>query len=308
MFTAFILITACAVPEDPDKVHARAGGGDHAVDTAAANTETDEPIDTGDGPQDSPSSTPWVRLVSPLDQAIVTNPVRFVTEGDDIDTLTLTADGWPIASWAPSTDGWTVEYTFSGTGYLREILLEGMDSSGAVVATDTLTLTVEPEGVDLDVPYFYQYDNLHEPGSTCGITSTAMALNWWLPGHTTPDQLYGAYGKAQAQSPSGIAAIYRAEGLNASYTTTGTRSEIIAHLDAGRPVVVHGWWTGSGHITVIVGYDDDNWIVNDPAGDWYVCYGCGEADHVRYPRGGAWDTEMSVDGDIWFSVSDTAAF
>jgi uncharacterized protein YvpB len=162
--------------------------------------------------------------------------------------------------------------------------------------------------VDLDVPYFYQYDNRYEPGSTCGVTSTAMALNWWLPGHTTPDELYQAYGKSQAQSPSGIAAIYRAEGLSAASTTTGTRAEIRAHLDAGRPVVVHGWWTSAGHIAVIVGYDDADWIVNDPAGDWYTCYGCGEADHVRYPLGGAWDAEMSVDGDVWFSVSDTAAF
>ena len=71
---------------------------------------------------------------------------------------------------------------------------------------------------------------------------------------------------------------------------------------------MHGYWTGSGHITVIVGYDETDWLVNDPAGDWYTCYGCGYADHVRYPMGGRWDDLMSWDGDIWFTASSDTAF
>ena len=100
----------------------------------------------------------------------------------------------------------------------------------------------------------------------------------------------------------------RWEGLYARHTTGGTRGQIKSHLDAGRPVVVHGYWTGSGHITVIVGYDETDWLVNDPAGDWYTCYGCGYADHVRYPMGGRWDDLMSWDGDIWFTASSDTAF
>jgi hypothetical protein len=311
---AFLALTACA--DAPAEHVARAGGpgdGSNAPgDTADDDTATDGQGDTGTGGQgdtaadtaDVETAASWVRLVSPADNSTVANPVKFKVEGEGVTTLALSADGWPVASWAPDKDGWVVDYTFTGTGYPREILLEGFDKGGALVATDTGTITVESDGVNLDVPYFYQYDNRYEPGSTCGITSTAMALNWWLPSHTTPDELYEDYGKAQAQSPSGIAAIYRAEGLSSSYSTTGTRADIVAHLDAGRPVVVHGYWTSAGHIAVIVGYDDADWIVNDPAGDWYVCYGCGEADHVRYPRGGAWDAEMSVDGDVWYSVSD----
>ena len=81
-----------------------------------------------------------------------------------------------------------------------------------------------------------------------------------------------------------------------------------AHLDAGRPVVVHGYWTGAGHIAVLIGYTDSDWIVHDPAGDWSVCYGCGGGEAVRYPLGGAWDDAMSVDGDIWWSVGSPTAF
>jgi hypothetical protein len=161
-------------------------------------------------------------------------------------------------------------------------------------------------GANLAVPYFYQYDNAYEPSATCGVTSTAMAINWWKPGSVTPDILYWDYGKAQAQSPSGISSIYRWEGLYDMWTSNGDRGQIRAHLDQGRPVVVHGFWTSAGHIATIVGYDDHDWIVNDPAGDWEICYGCARADHIRYAIGGAWDQKMSWDGDIWFSVSDTA--
>ncbi len=252
-----------------------------------------------------------VEFLSPADGATVQNPVTFRLEGSGIDTLVLSADGWEMERWRPAVDGWEVSYAFSGTGYAREVQVDGLDSGGQIVATDTLTITPQPDpadGVSLDVPYFYQYDNRYEPGATCGITSTAMAINWWRANRVTPDALYLDYGKAQGQSPSGIAQIYQWEGLYADWTVTGTRAQIRAHLDAGRPVVAHGYWTGSGHVTAIVGYDGDDWIVNDPAGDWYNCYGCGTADHVRYPIGGSWDDELSVDGDIWFSVSDLQPF
>ena len=286
------------------------GGGDSGADSAdTGDRESSDSGGSGDSgePDDSAADSgdgPWVRVLSPADGATVANPVTFATEGAGVASLALSADGWPMTSWTPAEDGWSATYTFSGTGVPRVVLLEGFDEGGALVASDSLTITVEPEGVSLDVPYFYQYDNRYEPGATCGITSTAMAVDWWFPGQVTPDQLYVDYGKAQGQSPPGIEGIYEAEGLYGASTYTGTRDRIRAHLDLGRPVVAHGWWTGSGHVVAIVGYDDQDWIVNDPAGDWYHCYGCGEADHVRYPIGGDWDEAMGADGDLWYSVSD----
>lgn len=203
---------------------------------------------------------------------------------------------------------------------VNEVSLTRWGSDGGFAIADAIRLT--PCGVgsveddpdpsasrnssSLNVPYFYQYDNTYEPAATCGITSAAMAINHWFPGRVSPDSLYLRYGKAQGQSPSGIQGIYQSEGLYSRSTTTGTRADIQHHLDAGRPVVVHGFWTASGHIATIVGYDASAWIVNDPAGDWEVCYGCGPADHVRYAFGGGWDQAMSWDGDIWFSISDTS--
>ena len=314
-----LVLAACAEPPaDGASRRALPGYADADTDTDAdadsdtdadADSDTDADADT-DADTDTDSDVPvtQVRIVSPADGEEVENPVTFVVEGEHVASLALSADGYPVARWSPDADGWSVTYSFSGTGYPREVLLEALDASGVTVAQDTVTITVAPDGVNLDVPYFYQYDNRYEPGATCGLTSTAMAIGAWTPGSTTPDALYLAYGKAQGQSPSGIAEIYRSEGLYADASTTGTRAALRGHLDAGRPVVVHGYWTDAGHIAVLVGYDDTDWIVNDPAGDWYTCYGCGEADHVRYPLGGAWDEAMSLDGDIWYSVSDITPF
>lgn len=320
------LVLGCALTTDPGGRRAPDGGKTGNESPTGSESETDDPPveDTtpeettpeGTTPEETPpEETPpeeepvaWVRLIAPAEGETVTNPVTFVTAGEGVDRLVLDADGWTLADWQPDADGWRVSYTFSGTGYARDVTLTGYAADGSEVATVGATITVEADGVDLAVPYFYQYDNRYEPSGTCGITSTAMAINWWYSGAVTPDELYINYGKAQGQSPSGIASIQASEGLYSAYTLSGTRDEIRAHLDAGRPVIAHGYWTGPGHITVIVGYDDTDWIVNDPAGDWYVCYGCGYADHVRYPIGGAWDDEMSRDGDIWYSTSSTRSF
>jgi hypothetical protein len=276
---------------------------DPAVDDSAApDTDADPPQDTDDAP------APSVRIVSPADGAVVSNPVTFTVQVEGVASATLDADGYALGDLDVDDVSSTLSYSFSGTGYPRVITLSGLDGAGAVVATDSVTIEVEADGVDLDVPYFYQYDNANEPGGTCGVTSAAMLVSYWNPGSVTPDGLYREYGKAQGQSPSGLAQLYAWEGLYADYGTNGTRADIRAHLDAGRPVVVHGYWTSAGHIVVIVGYTDTDWIVNDPAGDWYTCYGCGPADHVEYPLGGTWDAELSADGDIWWSTGADAPF
>ena len=119
----------------------------------------------------------------------------------------------------------------------------------------------------------------------------------------TPDDLYVAYGKEQGQSPEGLAELYRWEGYASAFGRTGTRRQMKEKLDDGHAVVTHGFWTYSGHIVVLVDYDDAGWLVHDPAGDWYTGYGTGPGEMVHYPFESAWDDALSVDGDIWWSVA-----
>jgi hypothetical protein len=304
------LMLGCAAEIDAPASRRAQPSVDAGADTGSGETppaDTAPPLEADTSADTGPALEPTVAIVSPSDGAVLENPVTFRVALADVAWAELEADGYSLGRIESEGES-ELTYTFSGTGYPRVITLTGYDPAGAQAARDEVSIEVQPDEVSLDVPYFYQYDNVYEPGSTCGITSAAMLVDTFEPGSVTPDSLYVTYGKAQGQSPDGLAALYKDEGLAADWTYTGTRAEIRAHLDAGRPVVVHGWWTSAGHVTVIVGYSDDAWIVNDPAGDWYTCYGCGEADHISYPLGGDWDEAMSVDGDVWYSTADHEPF
>ena len=91
----------------------------------------------------------------------------------------------------------------------------------------------------------------------------------------------------------------------ASYSHTFP--EIKAHLATGELVIVQGNFTPSGHVIVIVGYDEDagTWICNDPAGDHTAPNGYREpgwrsGDHVHYPAD--WFRACAApdgDGEVW---------
>ena len=239
-----------------------------------------------------------VKILSPVSGETVDNPVTFTVRHVGVSELALNADGWSLGS---AWENGQLTYEFLEVDRPRVITLEGLNEDGHVVASDTITLTATNGGTTTDVPYYYQYNNTYEPRSTCGITSAAMLLG--SRGiDRTPDSLYRKYGKSQGQSPEGLAALYRWEGLRVDSGRAGTRDDLRALLDAGDPVVVHGFWTSSGHIVVIVGYDSEGWIVNDPGGDWYLGYGNGSGEAVRYPYRSDWDAGLSWDGDIWWST------
>ena len=85
----------------------------------------------------------WVSITSPADGANVANPVTFtVASGSEISSVELLADGWPIGTVDTTGDGeGQLTYSFSGTGYAREITAQSADGT----ASDTLSITVEPE-------------------------------------------------------------------------------------------------------------------------------------------------------------------
>ncbi len=122
-------------------------------------------------------------------------------------------------------------------------------------------------------PYFYQYANARAPYATCQNTSIAMVLaqyGW----RGRPDDITAEFGRSRAQSPAGLASVFNTlasrAGLAARLepTVSGTLAGLRAELDAGAPVIVHGYLTSFGHVVVVTGYDRHGYYVNDPAGRW----------------------------------------
>ena len=50
----------------------------------------------------------------------------------------------------------------------------------------------------------------------------------------------------------------------------GTYKDVYTAIDNDHPVVIHGYFTRSGHIVVIRGYDDRGFYVNDPYGEYFA--------------------------------------
>ena len=55
--------------------------------------------------------------------------------------------------------------------------------------------------------------------------------------------------------------------VRATPITNGTIGDLRRELQAGRPVIVHGYFT-NGHVIVVTGYDGNGYYANDPAGRW----------------------------------------
>lgn len=163
-----------------------------------------------------------------------------------------------------------------------------------------------PSGkVDMVMPHKAQMDNYYEKCCSCGMTSATMVLNYLGGLNTDVDDNWEAYGKLAGQSPEGVASIFEAKGFTAKFSYKGTKAELKAHLDAGRPLVVNSFLT-DGHVIVFRGYDDKGWFVNDPAGHRF------NGGYFSRSGAGAHYTHAQVqdcgrgcwmnDGDIWYAT------
>ena len=147
----------------------------------------------------------------------------------------------------------------------------------------------QPRG---SVPHFSQWDNRLSPEATCQNTSIAIVLahyGW----RGNPDDITSRYGRRYAQSPPGLADLFNQlasqSGINQKliHRGNGTMADVRALLDQGKPVIVHGYFTGYGHVLVVTGYDANGYYVNDPAGVWSQIFRGGYG-------GGAWQSGKNV--------------
>ena len=166
--------------------------------------------------------------------------------------------------------------------------------------------------VTLKAPYFCQFDNELYPGGSCNMTSVAMALgfyNRFVAGSyaRTPDRLLAycdANGLDRHELPT-IANVLREFGVADDASYTESIADVKRHLEGGNPVIIQGDFTPSGHVLLVLGFDEENskWLVNDPAGDYeapnhYSEPGWRSGEAVWYPS--EWFVPAAApDGKIW---------
>ena len=223
------------------------------------------------------------------------------------------ADTYYLGMGTPS-DGFSISYQFSQPGR-RSLTVKGYNSDGRLIAEDTqqlqvvATSTAQPTDNNTaangfpSVPYFFQYDNRLFPGSSCQNTSIAMVLAY-LGWRGNPDEITSVYGKYMAQEPAGLARLFNIYGqsMGASMrllpNTNGSIAGLKSELDRGHPVIIHGYFTRAGHVVVVLGYDNDGYYVNDPAGAWSQVfkggYSSGGSGRNTYYRRGAFEAAVAT--------------
>ena len=140
----------------------------------------------------------------------------------------------------------------------------------------------------LKVPYEYQLDNKSGTGyRECFSSSCAMIAKFY--GKVRSDDEYNKirskFGDT-TDSQSQLAAL-RSLGLQARFVTNAAPGLLELELKAGRCVAV-GWLhqgpynapSGGGHWSVLVGFDPDYWICNDPNGEADLING-GYVNHTK---------------------------
>jgi hypothetical protein len=237
-------------------------------------------ITAPEAPSTTLSGTATVAWVFPTGN-YATNPVTFKADAtSDIVTVKYFADGtYLLGSSTDRANFFPVKYKFSGVG-VRRIYLRGYNSAGTQVAGSYKDITI----ADLipNVPYFYQYANTYEPGATCANTTMAMLLKYYGANYT-PDQIYTEF-KKLSQDEFKFDTIFNKLAARAGlkqrirvHMETGSVPELDAELNKQRPVVIHGKFTSSGHVMLLIGNDGTNYTMNDPAGRWgqSLCNGTG---------------------------------
>lgn len=171
-----------------------------------------------------------------------------------------------------------------------------------------------------EIPYWSQLDNKNEPLRTCSITSLAMITDYFgitspqKLGIRTPDYLHQYFGGVLQTVPalkSGFNQLAEEMGspIRNHGRENGTIDELRSLASKGIPTIIHGWFTPSGHIIVVTGFDGDYYTANDPFGRWdlekwgsYDSEVSGEG--VRYPRE-AFEHAINDNGtgdDLWLHI------
>lgn len=163
-----------------------------------------------------------------------------------------------------------------------------------------------PKRVELNVPYFSQRDNPRFYWSTCNVTAIAMVFYYYgvrpQYSYNLADELLewilNRYGMDAQTDHAVLQELIRAYGFKSSFSTTRKWSELDWELACGRPLVLAGDFTATGHIVTVIGYAPEGLIANDPWGDAYTGYTNTEGRRLMY-HNGYLNEVCGPDGNIW---------
>ena len=167
---------------------------------------------------------------------------------------------------------WLQQKVFDGTHSPSEPI-----ARTRAVSTPITIGSQNRRSVDLPVPYFKQLDNKYNPSGACNVTSVAMCLRYFgIVGDASEkqleDQMYQRCIRNgwSRHTPEGLKKLIESyPGCKDDLTRTGSLADIRKALDEGKPCIVHGYFTDFGHILVIRGYNDVDFLINDPFGEWF---------------------------------------
>ncbi|WP_425218186.1 C39 family peptidase [Tumidithrix helvetica] len=148
---------------------------------------------------------------------------------------------------------------------------------------------------------------MNNPFGSCNVTSTAMCLAYFGlrakdPDVQLEDELYNYCDthSLDRHNPADLATLIADYGYKDKFKLEAKWSEAKAWLNQGNPLIVHGYFTRSGHIIAIVGYNEVGWVVNDPYGEWsadgYDTNASGGGLTYSYE---AMERVCGADGDLW---------
>jgi hypothetical protein len=254
------------------------------IDGGVAGGETDSETDSVPEP---PSC--FVSVSGPATAEIL-HPTLFNGHAaSGVHQVVVRVDEWFIGSAVVTQGAYELEYAFSGAAQNRLVEAFAQNSQGDVLCkSSTLIDVLAPDAEEspepasgaeaLELPYYYQYANSINPGGSCQNTSMAMVLKKYGASVSTPDSISSYYGTSQAQTVTGFQTVFNSEAvfyglsIRDSGTSQGTIAEMREILESGMPVVVHGFFTSYGHVMVVLGYENGQYEVHDPAGQWNETY------------------------------------
>ncbi len=233
---------------------------------------------------------------------------------------------WTLGDSDARSNGYSYTHLFSQEG-TRTIHAVAYDAQGYELgrATQVIHVGAQPSAppapnppaapAPKTVPYFYQYANALSPGATCQNTSVAMLLAW-LGWSGAPDDITASWGKNYAQSPAGLANMFNSYAQDNGFSqrlvarTSGTLSGLRSLLAQGKPTIIHGYFTGYGHVVVVTGYDGAYYTVNDPAGEWSQSFKGGYpfgwsstiGKGIRYPAAAFEDAVATSNGHSYLPL------